>query len=196
MIPRNVAILVFPDVEVLDFAGPYEVFSVAGQRNGPGLFSVYTVAESTEVVEGRNGFRIQPRYTLEAAPPPDILVIPGGFGTRPLLANARVLGYIKTSARMAELTLSVCTGALLLGKVGLLDGRLVTTHHEALEELARIAPRATIDAGRRYIDSGDLIVSAGVAAGIDMCFHVLARLHGPDVAMETASYIEYDWRPE
>lgn len=192
---RNVAILVFENVEVLDFAGPFEVFSVAGQRNGPGLFSVFTVAETTDVIEGRNRFGIAPRYALDECPHIDILVVPGGFGTRSLLSNSRVLEWIRRTAASADMTLSVCTGALLLGQIGLLDGMPVTTHHGAVDELRRIAPGARVEAERRYIDNGNTVVSAGVAAGIDMCFHVLARLHGVDVARETAAYIEYDWRP-
>lgn len=193
---RRVAILLFDDVEVLDFAGPFEVFSVAGQRDGtrPGHFEVMTVSRDGREVAARNGLRIVPDYAMADCPAPAILVLPGGFGTRPLLKDETVLAWIDTTRRAAEVTLSVCTGALLLAKLGALSNADAVTHQGALGELARIEPSARI-VERRFVDNGPIVVSAGVAAGIDASFHLVARLVGEAEAVETARYIEYDWQP-
>jgi transcriptional regulator GlxA family with amidase domain len=190
---RNVAILIFPDVEVLDFCGPFEVFSVASAVAEPGVFNVFTIAEQSEPLRTRNGLSVNPRYRLEDAPQPHVLLIPGGLGTRPLLDNAPLLEWIRTKSASAELTLSVCTGALLLAKAGLLDGLGTTTHAGAIDLLRQLAPKSTVYAGRRYVDNGTIICSAGIAAGIDMSLHVIERLLGPDAAIKTAGYMEYPW---
>lgn len=188
---RQVAILVFPDAEVLDFAGPYEVFSVAGSRADPPAFRVFLVAETLDVILARNGFKVVPDYTLETCPPAELLVVPGGRGTRPLLERPAIVEWIRSRAAKAEVVMSVCSGALLLGKAGLLDGLAVTTHHGALGELAAIAPKARIDASVRYHDHGRIAVSAGISAGIDCALHLVARLCGPEVAADTAHHMEY-----
>jgi transcriptional regulator GlxA family with amidase domain len=194
--PRNVAVFVFDEVEVLDFAGPFEVFSITGHPRGEHPFHVYAVAEKPGPVSARNHLSVSPRFSFDDCPPPDILVIPGGYGTRPLLESGPVLDWIRTCAESAELVLSVCSGALLLARAGLLDGLGATTHQSALGELAEISPTTTIEAGRRFVDNGKVIASAGVAAGIDMSFHVVRRLLGEEVAVEAAEYMEYDWRRE
>ena len=193
---RNVAILVFDEVEVLDFCGPFEVFSVTGRQKEQLPFNVYTVAEKSGPVLAHNQLSVNPRYTITDCPVPDILVVPGGWGTRREMNNAGLIDWIKTTAQKAELVLSVCTGALLLAKAGLLDGLKATTHHGALDLLREIAPETTVLDNQRVVDNGKIIVSAGVSAGIDAAFHVVARLHGPEVALETARYMEYDWRHE
>jgi len=144
----------------------------------------------------RNNLSVNPSYTFENCLPPDILLIPGGFGTRREMNNSAVLDWIKHLAQNTEHLLSVCTGSLVLAKAGLLDGLAATTHHGALSLLQEIAPKTTIDATKRFIDNGEIIVSAGVSAGIDMSLHVVAKLLGKEQAWETARYIEYDWRPE
>jgi transcriptional regulator GlxA family with amidase domain len=191
--PRNVAILIFDDVEVLDFCGPFEVFAVTGRKSAAPPFHVYTVAERALPVSARNQLMVIPRHTLADCPTPEILVVPGGWGTRRELNNQPLLAWIADVSRAAELTLSVCTGALLLAKAGLLDGLTATTHHGAIEELREVAPHTRIDPGRRYVDNGRVILSAGVAAGMDMSLAVVARLLGPETAAETARYIEYPW---
>ena len=191
---RNVAILIFDEVEVLDFAGPFEVFSVTGRQKRQTPFNVYTVAERSGPVMARNQFSMNARYTIADCPAPDILVIPGGWGTRREMNNTALIDWIKATAPKTEWVLSVCTGALLLAKAGLLDGLKATTHHGALDLLREVAPKATVLDNQRVIDNGKIIVSAGVSAGIDAAFHIVARLLGPDVAMETARYMEYDWR--
>jgi len=188
---RNLAILIFDDVEVLDFCGPFEVFSVANRFIAPEALNVFTVAERTMPVITRGGLSVNPHYTLESCPDPDILLIPGGQGTRKEMDNQAILQWIHASAVAAERVLSVCTGALLLAQAGLLDGLEATTHHGAVELLREIAPRTTVYADRRFVDNGKLICSAGIAAGIDMSLHVLKNLVGAKVADQVAGQMEY-----
>ena len=193
---RNVAILLFNDVEVLDFAGPFEVFSTAGRYGDPPLFNVYTIAVQAGPVLAVGGLSINPQYTLETCPPPDILLIPGGQGTRPLLADTALLGWIYRQAGQVEHLLSVCTGALLLARAGLLDGMAVTTHHSALDLLSAETTDAEIVDNRRYVDNGKIATSAGISAGIDLALHMVAKLAGREVADAVAANMEYDWRPQ
>lgn len=191
---REVAILIFDDVEVLDFCGPFEVFSVTGVLESPPPFSVYTVAETLRPVTARNGLSVNPRHNLENGPAPDILLIPGGLGTRREMHNRTLTDWIARRAEKAELVLSVCTGALLLAQAGLLDGLEATTHHGALDLLRETAPRTRISPEKRFVDNGRVIVSAGISAGIDMSLYVVARLLGEAEAWKTARYMEYDWK--
>ncbi len=193
---RNMGILIFEDVEVLDFCGPFEVFSVAGRQIVPGAFNVFTIGKTLDAVLARNGLSVNPKTMLAEAPSLDLLLVPGGIGTRPLLHDAELLKWIKDRAQSAELLLSVCTGALLLGKAGLLDGLSATTHHGALDLLRETAPRTTVLDEPRFIDNGRVITSAGIAAGIDMSLHVVAKLLGPETAQATARYLEYPWEVE
>ncbi|MEG5065558.1 DJ-1/PfpI family protein [Microcoleus sp. B3-A4] len=150
MATRNVAILMFDDVEVLDFAGPFEVFSVASELSkGERPFAVSTVAEHPGAVNARNGLSVNPHCTISDCPPPDILIVPGGQGTRKLIDNSAVINWIKNCSRTAELVLSVCTGSLLLAKAGLLEGLEATTHHHALDLLKKLAPNTTIIENQR-----------------------------------------------
>ena len=190
---RSVGILIFDDVEVLDFCGPFEVFSVTVvEEEEP--FNVFTVAESRPIT-ARNGLSINPTYLLDEAPSMDILLIPGGYGTRPLLENTGLLDWIRSRNRKAELTVSVCTGSLLLARAGLLEGLEATTHHAAFDLLGELAPNTRVRKDLRIVDNGKIIASGGISAGIDMAFHVVRRLLGDEVAVQTASYMEYDWSP-
>jgi transcriptional regulator GlxA family with amidase domain len=194
---RNVAILLFDEVEVLDFAGPFEIFSVTGLASGDErLFNVYTVAEKPGTISARNNLIVQPHYTIANCPPPDLFVIPGGYGSRAAMRNPTILDWVKQQHERTELTLSVCTGALVLATAGLLDGLQSTTHYGSYDRLAELAPQTTVIRGVRYVDNGKVITSAGVQAGMDMALHVVARLLGDEVARETAHYIEYVWEPE
>lgn len=193
--PLTVGILLFDEVEVLDFAGPFEVFSVTGRRQGLEPFAVVTVADRAGPVLARNGLSINPTHTFADCPALDVVVVPGGYGTRRLLRNAEVLEWVTARSSQAQLVLSVCTGALVLGAAGLLDGQAATTHFMAMDELRSAAPGAEVREHERIVDNGRIILSAGVSAGIDMSLHVVARLLGKDVARETARYMEYegDW---
>ena len=192
---RNVAIYIFDEVEVLDFCGPFEVFSVAGARGGPERpFNVYTVARAAGPVAARNALSVNPRYSFADCPRADILVVPGGYGTRREMTEPEVLDWIADRARGAEVVLSVCTGSLILAKAGLLEGLEATTHHLALAELREAAPRTAVAPEKRFIDNGRIVTAAGISAGIDAAFHVVARLLGREQAAETAAYMEYDWK--
>ncbi len=188
---RNTAILIFDDVEVLDFAGPFEVFSVTNELSDYSLLNVYTVAREKAPITARNGLSVNPDYSIDQAPQPDILIVPGGSGTRPILQQQDILAWIARSAEKADKVLSVCTGALLLAKVGLLDGLKSTTHNSAFELLAEIAPNTEIMRDARFVDNGKVITSAGISAGIDMSLYVIEMLYGKEVAQNTAEYMEY-----
>src|SRR5687767_1337349 len=192
----TVGILLFDDVEVLDFAGPFEVFSVTGRRDNSNPFDVFTVAEKPGPIAARNQLIVTPKYSFGDVPYMDIFVVPGGFGTRREMLNQKVLDWTKTKAAEAEIVLSICTGALILGRAGLLDGMPATTHHGAVELLKEVAPAALVQGDRRVIDNGKFVIAAGVSSGIDAAFHVVARLLGEDVARETAHYIEYPYPQE
>lgn len=192
----NVDILIFDDVEVLDFAGPFEVFTVTGRVRGEQPFNVHTVSQSEAPVKTRGGLSVQACCTLETCPVPDILVVPGGYGTRREMRNPQVVDWIVRTAPHAGLVLSVCTGSLLLGQAGLLDGLESTTHHTQFALLAETAPCTTVRSDRRVIDNGKIVTAAGISAGIDAALYVVARLLGNMAALETAEYMEYDWHPE
>jgi len=194
--PRKVAVLIYNDVELLDFCGPYEVFSIAGKRDNLNPFIVDTVSEKAEPILTSNKLSVNPHYTFANCPAPDILVIPGGLGSRREMNNHAVLDWVGRSAQNAELVLSVCTGALILAKTGLLRGLSATTHHDAVPLLREISPDTTVYDNKRFVDNGRIILSAGIAAGIDMSFYVVAKLHGKKQAQETAYHMEYDWKPE
>jgi transcriptional regulator GlxA family with amidase domain len=192
---RNLAILIFDDVEVLDFCGPFEVFAVTNRFTDPPAFSVLTVADKAGPVVTRGGLSVNPQHRLSDCLEPDILLIPGGQGTRREMHNPALLDWIKQASVKAELVLSVCTGALLFAKAGLLDGLEATTHHGAIDLLREVAPRTTVYPDRRFVDNGRVICSAGIAAGIDMSLYVVARLLGKEVAEKTARQMEYPWQP-
>ena len=193
---RNVAILLFDEVEVLDFCGPFEVFGVAGLRgSGERPFSVYTVAEKAGPIKARNGLSVNPAFTIADCPQPDLLLVPGGQGTRKQIHNEALVNWVREQAGRVELLLSVCTGALILAQAGLLEGLAATTHFRAFDELAALAPNTTLCPEKRYVDNGKIVLSAGVSAGIDMALYVVGRLLGEEQANETARYIQYDYWP-
>jgi transcriptional regulator GlxA family with amidase domain len=200
-VPRQkVGILIFDDVEVLDFAGPFEVFSrtrtVAGadsrRSDDSAPFETFTVARTRDAVTAIGGLKVLPHYAWSDAPPIDILVVPGGFGTRALLHDEATLSWIRETAGRSRQVTSVCTGALLLAKVGLLRGRRATTHWAGLDLLATIDPTIQVQRETRVVHDG-IFTSAGVSAGIDMSFAVVEQVCGRAVAVETAHYIEYPW---
>ena len=190
---RTLAILIFEEVEVLDFCGPFEVFSVASRFTEPLAFNVLTVAQSASPVVTRGGLSVNPHLRLADCPQPDLLLIPGGQGTRKEMHNPALIDWIGQASTKAELVLSVCTGALLLAKAGLLDDLEATTHHGAIDLLRQTAPQTAVHADRRFVDNGRVVCSAGIAAGIDMSLHVVSRLVGQEVAIKTARQMEYPW---
>jgi transcriptional regulator GlxA family with amidase domain len=194
--PRNVAILIFDDVEVLDFCGPLEVFSITGRQESLSFFNVYTVAEKSNPIQTRNQLSVIPQYTVHNCPQPDILLVPGGQGTRKEMHNPILIDWIKGCSQKAELVLSVCTGALLLAKADLIEDLSATTHRNAIELLKEVAPNTKIESNKRFVDNGKIILSAGISTGIDMSLYVVAKLLGEEQALKTAQYMEYDWKPK
>jgi transcriptional regulator GlxA family with amidase domain len=195
---QQVAILVFPDVEVLDFCGPFEVFSVTRlddtrRRQDPSPFEVRLVAETRDVVLATGGLKVTPDCTLDECPPLDVLVVPGGWGTRRLLDRAPLIEWIATRGAAVPTLTSVCTGALLLGQTGLLDGRRATTHWRSLDLMRERFPRVTVEDALHVVEDGHVFTSAGISAGIDMALRVVTRLHGERVGRETARHMEYPY---
>lgn len=188
---RNVAIVVYPEVELLDFAGPGEVFAATHTKDGP-AFNVYLVAETRAPLWSLGFVQLTPQYTLADCPKPDIVVVPGGS----VPESQKLRDWVKAQSKQAELMMSVCNGALVYGGAGLLGGLEVTTHHSALQSLAMIEPTAKVYSNRRFVDSGKVMTAAGISAGIDGALHVVERMCGEDVAWQTAKYMEYDWRPD
>jgi len=191
----RIGILLFDEVETLDFAGPFEVFTMASRFVSECDLRVFTIAEQSPV-EAVGGLSISAEYNLEDRPKPHVLVVPGGQGTRRAMRNQAVLEWLRDRAGRADLVLSVCTGSLLLGAAGLLDGREATTHRDALDLLRETAPKCSVIEGKRFVESGKVVCAAGVAAGIDASLHVVARLFGEDVARQTVEQMEYVWHPE
>jgi transcriptional regulator GlxA family with amidase domain len=193
---KRVGILVFPDVEVLDFCGPFEVFSVTRlneelRREESSPFEVLLVAEKPGTVVTTGGMKVTPDHTIDTCPPLDILVVPGGWGTRAEIKNARLVAWIAERARQVETLTSVCTGSMLLGQAGLLDGRRATTHWRALPWMRETFPTVTVEEKLHVVEDGNVLTSAGISAGIDMALRVVARYHGETVARNTARNMEY-----
>jgi transcriptional regulator GlxA family with amidase domain len=196
MTAKRVGILIFPDVEVLDFCGPFEVFSVTRldeerRREEPSPFEVLLVAEEAGVVKTTGGMLVTPHHTIDTCPPLDILVVPGGWGTRAQIENARLLEWIRARAQQVETLTSVCTGSMLLGQAGLLEGRRATTHWRSLPWMREAFPGVTVEEKLHVVEDGNVLTSAGISAGIDMALRVVARYHGEAVARNTARNMEY-----
>ncbi len=189
------AILAFDDMEVLDYAGPYEVFNVAGELGKGRPFEVRSVGLTGAPVAGRGGFSVLPTYSLEECPPPDVLVVPGGAGVRALLDAEDLHAWLRERAAEVDLLMSVCTGSLLLARAGLLAGRRATTHHTAYGELAAIDSTLVVERGPRFVRSGERMwTSAGVSAGIDLALKVVEELAGGATRDVTVAEMEWMWR--
>lgn len=193
---RRIAFLVFDGAEPLDVVGPFEAFYAAtGQDEAP-LFEIGLVAATAEPITAAGGLVMTPRWSFADLPKPDLLLVPGGPGTRSLCEAPAVLDWIAARDRETEMTLSVCTGAQVLAAAGLLKGLKATTYWSTYDELRRIEPTVEILEGARWADNGRIVCSSGVSAGIDMALHVIGRLHGAATAARAARDIEYEhWPP-
>jgi putative intracellular protease/amidase len=194
---RNVAIVVYENAEPLDWTGPYEVYHDAasfGGANGQEAFNVYIVSKTKQPVNAQ-GLWVTPSFSIEDAPKPDIVVFPGGLSSK-VHEDPKFFAWAKQASIEAEIAQSVCTGAFVLGKAGLLDGLEVTTFHGAIDNLQKSYPKAAVKRGRRFVDNGHVVTTAGISAGIDGSLHVVARLLGRRVAEQVAMYMEYSWSPE
>jgi len=193
---KQTGIVVFEDVEVLDFCGPFEVFSVTRlneqrRREEPSPFNVFLVAETKSLLMAAGGMKVFPDYDLDDCPALDILVVPGGWGTRKEMNNERLLRWIADRSRQVKILTSVCTGALLLGKAGLLDGKRATTHWRSLDWMQELFPKTHVEKQLHFVEDGALFTSAGISAGIDMALKVVARYFGDAIARATAKHMEY-----
>jgi len=194
---RTVGILLFNEVEVLDFAGPYEVFSIAAppEDYDNHFFQVVTISETGQRINTRNGLTIKPDYSFSSHPRLDIVIVPGGKGAELYeIHNQNVIKWIKNQSFKTEIMASVCTGALLLATAGLLDGKSATTHWMDVDRLEAEFPLITVKRGVKFVDEGSVITSGGISAGINMSFHLLSRLYGKEAALNTAKNMEYEFQ--
>lgn len=198
MTSKRVGIVIYDKVEVLDFCGPFEVFSLVRlneerRQQEPSPFEVLLVAEKSGPVVASGGMKVLPDCTFEECPRLDILCVPGGQGTRREVSNAAMLDWLRSRAGEVELLTSVCTGAMLLGGAGLLDGRKATTHWASLEWMRSALPHVEVKSDLHVVEDGDLVTSAGISAGIDMALKVVSRCCGEVVGRATAKRMEYPY---
>lgn len=191
----TVAIALFPDAEELDWVGPYEVVGSWAKNFPDDGVRLFTVADTLDPIRCVKGLRVLADYTWDDAPPFDVLVYPGGRGTRPQLGDETIRARIRKTAEAGTLMTSVCTGSLVYGDAGLLDGRPATTHWAALDELRAVSPHIQIVTDQRWVDDGDVVTAAGVSAGIDMALHLVCRLHSEERARHVRLAIQYDPQP-
>jgi|RhiMetdeSRZDD1v2_1073273.scaffolds.fasta_scaffold01789_16 putative intracellular protease/amidase len=191
---KNLAIVLFPGVQIIDYTGPYEVFGHA-RVDDQRVFRIYTVAPSAGPLRTAMGMTVTPEFTIADAPRPDVLVVPGG-NVRPQLENAELVRWIRDSARTSQVVLSVCNGAFFLAKAGLLDGLEATTFAGLIDQLRVAAPKTRVVTDRRFVDNGKIVTAAGLSSGIDGALHVIEKLYGKGTAQVAAVEMEYDWRPD
>jgi transcriptional regulator GlxA family with amidase domain len=187
--PLLAGVLVFDAVEELDFVGPWEVLGMAAKTRLP--IAARLVAATTAPVRSACGLRVLPDHGFADAPAFDILIVPGGQGTRPGVEDAALVGFVAAAAARATWVASVCTGAALLGRAGLLDGRRATTHWLSMDFVAANAPKATLVKDERVVFDGNVVTSAGVSAGIDMTLSLLGRIFGAPAALSVQEKMEY-----
>jgi transcriptional regulator GlxA family with amidase domain len=188
---RTIGIVLFNDTEELDWAGPWEVLT-AGAKDGD---RVITVAETTDPIRCAKGLRVLPDHSFEDCPPLDVILVPGGLGTRAERLNDAITTFVAKQDEHTQWTTSVCTGAFILHGAGLLEGKRATTHWAALDEFLTFAPDQELDRNARWVVDGKVVTAAGVSAGIDMALWLLGQLYDVDHAKATQRYIQYDPAP-
>ena len=189
---KQLGILIFDDVEVLDFAGPFEVFSVANQLADYKILEVHTFAASKEVIRAKNGLQVLPDKSLDHLNHLDYLVLPGGDGSKKVIQNPHIMDSIQNLVHQTEWTMSVCSGSRILGKSGFLDQKPYCTHHEVFDSMASLVPSGIPKPEHRYIQSDARIwTAAGISAGIDLALHLVELTFGKELAQATATYMEY-----
>jgi transcriptional regulator GlxA family with amidase domain len=191
----RIGIALFEGAEELDWAGPWEVLAAWAKGWPDDDVEVFTVARTDDVVICAKGLRVLPDHTWDSAPPLDVLVYPGGIGTRRELGDEAVLDWLRGLRARDTLMTSVCTGSLVYASAGLLQGRPATTWWGALDRLAELGNGIEVRPDDRFVDSGEVVTAAGVSAGIDMALHLVARLHSVERAQEVRRYIQYDPQP-
>ncbi|MGC6174315.1 DJ-1/PfpI family protein [Lacrimispora sp. 38-1] len=190
----DVGILLFNEVELLDFAGPFEVFSITAYPDGiQKPFTVKTVAQTTDLISARNGLKVKPDFDFSNSPHFDILIIPGGYGAEEIeIHNETLIKWIENSAQDCQIIASVCTGAFLLAEAGLLNGKRATTHWMDISKLESKYKEIKVQQGVKFVDEKAVITSSGISAGINMSFYLLNRLVGKEIAITTAERMEYN----
>jgi transcriptional regulator GlxA family with amidase domain len=193
---KHVGIVLFNDIEVLDFCGPFEVFSATRlnekeRRTEPSPFEISLIAESPSPVTATGGMKVMPQYSFEDCRPIDILVVPGGWGTRKQVDNPVMLEWLRERAAEVETLTSVCTGSMLLGFAGLLDGLHATTHWRSLDWMRESFPEVIVECEQHVVSDGRVFTSAGISAGIDMALKVVGQYYGEEIAQATAKHMEY-----
>jgi transcriptional regulator GlxA family with amidase domain len=188
----QVTILLFDEVEVLDFAGPFEVFSVTAQLSGYQNLEVKTVGKIKSLIHAKNGLQVMPDLAISELDQVDILVIPGGDGSRTVIRDFKLMDWINQMIQKAQTVFTVCSGARILAKLGHLKEQRFTTHHEVFEDLMTLEPSAIPDKSARFVDNGKFMTAAGVAAGIDLSLYVVEKYFGEEVMKKTARYMEYE----
>jgi len=191
---RNLAIVIFDHVQIIDYTGPYETFGHVWNGDAP-AFNIYTVSEKTNPITTAMGMSVIPKYSFENAPTPDIIVVPGG-GVDDQLQNANTLKWLQEKSKSAEIVMSVCNGAFILAKAGLLDGLEATTTAGLIPLFREAATKTRVVDDRRFVDNGKFITAAGLSSGIDGALHVIERLYGKGTAQMAALGMEYNWDPE
>ena len=192
---KHIGILLFDDVEELDAVGPWEVLSWWTRTHPEDGYDVLMMADSADAVTCAKGMRVLPDVSVDAAPPLDVLIYPGGRGTRRHLVDEARIEWVRTQRATVPLMTSVCTGSLVYAAAGILGNRPATTHWGSLERLGELDPSIEVRPDDRFVDDGDVITSAGVSAGIDMALHLVVRLAGVDRAREVRRGIQYDPQP-
>ncbi|MFI6167972.1 DJ-1/PfpI family protein [Nocardia sp. NPDC051052] len=192
---RTIGLLLFPGVEELDAVGPWEVLAFWTQYYPDDGYTAFTFSMDGGPIKCAKGLTIEAEYSFDTAPRRDVLIFPGGRGTRPMIDDEAMLTWTRAQRATTPLIASVCTGSLVLASAGLLAGRPATTHWKSLDRLAELDPTIQVDAEQRYVDDGDIITSAGVSAGIDMALHLVRRLASAERAEEVRRLIQYDPMP-
>ena len=190
----NIGIYIYDQAEVLDFAGPFEVFSTANRLKAAKPFNVFLVGETGEAITARGGFSVNPAYGFDGHPAIQVLIVVGGVHMDEL-KKVRVIDWIAKVAKRADLTASVCTGAFLLAKAGVITSQLVTTHWEDIPDLRTAYPALDVKEDCLWIDQGKIVTSAGISAGMSMSLHLVERLDSVVLAIKTARQMEFEWQP-
>jgi len=196
---NTIGIYIYPKAEVLDYAGPFEVFNTASRMHtrlnpsAEALLDVVLIGASHAPIATRYGFIVQPHYAITDHPHLDVLVIPGGIHTDEL-TKPHIINWVAKTAAQTRLTASVCTGAFILAQAGIITNQSVTTHWEDIPNLRAMFPTLDVRENTPWVDNGNIICSAGISAGIEMSLHLVARLASKELALRTAHQMEYEWR--
>ncbi|MGB6328204.1 MAG: DJ-1/PfpI family protein [Halarcobacter sp.] len=189
----NIGIYIYDEAEVLDFSGPFEVFSVASRfLNEKEKFNTYLISEKESIITARGGYRVNSHFTFENHPSLDVLIVVGGVHTNEM-KKSKVINWIKEQGKSVKLLTSVCTGAFLLAKAEVITKHKVTTHWEDIEDLKNDFPTLTVVEDVRWVDEGNIVTSAGISAGIDMSLHLVSKIYNYELAQKTAKQMQFDW---